>query len=112
MTNKREKQIAGFLLEVGIPNANKGYRYMKSAIDCLLQQPTHNMKEIFTDLSEQYRTLPSNIERNIRNVIDIAYNQERLQRINELFGVKVLQDKPSVSAMLMLAVEYLQVFAE
>ncbi len=87
--NDIEKKVSLILHEFGIPTANNGYSYLRLAImevykdQSLIQSVT---KKLYPLIAKRYDTIPSRVERAIRNVIETAMIKGNSQMWHKVFG--------------------------
>ena len=73
--------ISQILTNLGVPNRMLGYRYCRSAIVTIIQDPNmlNNItEELYPQLAKLYNSTPSRVERNIRAVIEKLWKQGNL----------------------------------
>lgn len=111
-TNHIEKEVVKLLLNLGISNA--GYEYFKKALlICLKQDVIYSSAcEVFAWTAEYYKIPYERVSRSMRFALEKADNLNTLYNLNELYGVKVLFARPSISEFFNMALEYLKVFKD
>lgn len=79
MSNSKENntkiEIMKILHKMGIPVQLKGYRYLRSAVECALYHPEYieNVtKCLYPHIARQHHTTASRVERAIRHAIEVA----------------------------------------
>ena len=90
-SNILEIKVTKIICNFGIPANVKGYRYIRSAIIMAINEPEvleGITKDLYPSLAREYKTMPSRIERGIRNAIRIAWNRGETEARIELFGKK------------------------
>lgn len=84
-----EKRIVSLFQQLGISSSQNGYYYLKSAVKWNIRLSTSNTKlkimQLYPILAQQYGTSVSNIERNMRYVIEKAFLQANSKMLDELF---------------------------
>ncbi len=73
---QRNNLIDEILHEMGINERLKGFVYIKDAISIVIEDPSLKRKyttELYPFIAKSHDTKPKNVERSIRNCIDIAY---------------------------------------
>ncbi len=72
MSNR--KQIAQFLIQLGVPPHLKGYRYIISALELFSQGDWHHCitTKIYPAVAKEHGETPSRVERCIRHAIGCA----------------------------------------
>ncbi len=103
--DEHELAAIKFVKEFGIRPHLLGYSFLIKAITLALETP-HLLrslkKELYPLIADHFCRDPRAIERNIRNAIESAYENDP-ERIRSIFYYKV--DKPYVSEVLSVAVE-------
>ena len=97
-----------FVKLLGLRTNLSGYRFLITAIVTCIEFP--NMlnamaAELYPAIAAYYHTSPQAVERNIRNAIENAYANDP-EKMQSVFYYKI--GKPSVSEVLALAVESIQ----
>ena len=66
-------------------------------------------KQLYPKIAEKFETTPSKVERAIRHSIEVAWNRQRTDAINAIFGVRVYigSDKPTNSEFIALIADKL-----
>lgn len=66
-------------------------------------------KQLYPKIAEKFETTPSKVERAIRHSIEVAWNRQRTEAINAIFGVRVYigTDKPTNSEFIALVADKL-----
>lgn len=105
--------ITRLLIRIGVPAHLKGYRYLREAISYVLARGGDVRgitKEIYPYLAQEYRTLPSRVERGIRHAIEVAWNRGDVAELHRLFGATVNRDRgrPTNAEMIAMLADYLQ----
>lgn len=82
--------------DCGVPASLKGYNYLRDAIiiavnDGDSRKPLH--KGIYVEIAEKYGDSCRNIERAIRNAIEVAWDRGNIDTMNRIFGYTVSQEK-------------------
>lgn len=83
-----EKKVSETLRAIGIPVNNYGFTYIKAAMLLLAQDEDylHNLcKGLYVEISKQYKTMPSRVERAIRHSIESIYMRGDIEK--PLFSV-------------------------
>lgn len=84
-----ERDIAEFMLELGIPAHLRGYYYLREAI--LLSVSDMELvssvtKLLYPVIARQYRTTQQRVERAIRNAIEVSWERGNQEVFEALFG--------------------------
>ena len=66
-------------------------------------------KELYPQIAEKFNTTASKVERAIRHGIEVAWNRQRIEAINAVFGVRVYigSEKPTNSEFIALVADKL-----
>lgn len=90
--DNREKLITDAVCSVGITANLKGYAYIRTSVDMVMENPEIIYcvtKLLYPEVAKKYRTTSGKVERNIRNAIEIAWNRGNKQAMEDLFGTKL-----------------------
>ena len=84
--NKNMKEVYGIIRKLGLTSKYKGYYYLAEAVNMVMEQKEEQMritKDIYPGLSKKFKSTPSNIERDIRTVINTCWetNKDGLDKI-------------------------------
>lgn len=91
-----DKRITELLHKLAVAPHLKGYRYLKQAIFCvindkgMLESITY---KIYPFVAEQFKTTPTRVERAIRSAIENAWDRCRVEAMEEVFGYTLNEDK-------------------
>ena len=115
MTNKEfyvEDRCTRMLFEVGVPANLQGFRYLRTAISKVIDDPellNAVTKKLYPTIAEIYGVGPTVIERSIRHAIEVAFNRKGTEGINKLFDCEICdyRYKPSNSELIALLAEKL-----
>ena len=80
---------------MGIPAHIKGYTFLREAVKLVVENPdwvSTITKKIYPTVAQTYQTTASKVERSIRHAIEVGWQKNRLEQINQLFGIKVYAD--------------------
>ncbi len=107
-----DEKISNIFISIGIPPHIKGYGYLREGIKMAVEDPSiiNNVtKQLYPRIAEKFSTTPSKVERAIRHSIEVAWNRQRLDAINAVFGVRVYigSDKPTNSEFIALVADKL-----
>lgn len=88
-TRALERRVVSLFQQLGISSSQNGYYYLKSAVKWNIRLSTSNTKlkimQLYPILAKQYDTSVSNIERNMRYVIEKAFLQGNSKMLDQLF---------------------------
>lgn len=107
-----DERISGIFISIGIPPHIKGYGYLREGIKMAVEEPSiiNNVtKQLYPKIAEKFNTTASKVERAIRHSIEVAWNRQRVDAINAVFGVRVYigTDKPTNSEFIALVADKL-----
>jgi two-component system response regulator (stage 0 sporulation protein A) len=100
------------MLELGIPNKLKGYKYIRDSIILIYEEFEEEFeitKDVYPLIAKKYNTKPSNIERNMRYALEISWERGNVEKINNIFGYTISEKtfKPTNSEFISRIVEEL-----
>ncbi len=100
------------LHQLGIGKTYSGYDYILHGLVLILDDENKLncvTKSLYIDISKEYHTSHSCVERNIRKVIEVIWNKpENIYWIAKIFGERYSSTKPSNKAFLELLYEYVK----
>lgn len=107
-----DERISAIFMSIGIPPHIKGYAYLREGIKMAVDDPTYInsvTKRLYPQIAEKFNTSASKVERAIRHGIEVAWNRQRLDAINAVFGVRVYvgAEKPTNSEFIALVADKL-----
>ncbi len=107
-----DERISNIFISIGIPPHIKGYGYLREGIKMAVEDPAiiNNVtKQLYPQIAERFSTTASKVERAIRHSIEVAWNRQRIDAINAVFGVRVYigSDKPTNSEFIALVADKL-----
>lgn len=107
-----DEKISNIFISIGIPPHIKGYAYLREGIKMAVDDPSiiNNVtKQLYPRIAEKFSTTASKVERAIRHSIEVAWNRQRIDAINAVFGVRVYigTDKPTNSEFIALVADKL-----
>ncbi|MDR3289635.1 MAG: sporulation transcription factor Spo0A [Peptococcaceae bacterium] len=105
--NSFDERISNILLSVGIPAHIKGYHFLRNAIKNVVDNPNlinKITKELYPMVALHFHSSPTKVERAIRHAIEVAWSREKIENINDLFGIKIYRknEKPTNSEFIAL----------
>ena len=83
------EEIIHSLREIGFPAHLKGYVYIKTALEIILNKPESLeaiTKELYPTIARIHHTTPSRVERALRHGIELVYDRNTPETLNELLG--------------------------
>ena len=107
-----DEKISNIFISIGIPPHIKGYGYLREGIKMAVENPAiiNNItKQLYPRIAEKFDTTASKVERAIRHSIEVAWNRQRIDAINAVFGVRVYigTEKPTNSEFIALVADKL-----
>ena len=107
-----EEKISNIFIAIGIPPHIKGYVYLREGIRLAVEDPSiinSVTKRLYPAIAEKFGTSASKVERAIRHGIEVAWNRQRTEAINAVFGVRVYigSEKPTNSEFIALVADKL-----
>ena len=94
------REIRAALLEIGVPNHLKGYRYVVSGVGLVVQN--EDLLDMITDglypaIAKMHDTTKSKVERAVRHAIEVAWDRGDRDVLYKLFGntVSNMKGKPT-----------------
>ncbi|HEY5587842.1 MAG TPA: sporulation transcription factor Spo0A [Candidatus Paceibacterota bacterium] len=105
-------QITNIINEIGVPAHIKGYLYVRESIRMIV----NNMallsaitNELYPKIGKTYNTTANRVEREIKNVIDVAWSRGDIETINKIFGYTINnKGKPSNSEFIAMVADKLR----
>lgn len=113
-------RTSNILKEIGMPVNLLGYRYLLEIIPSVVDNSymlSTKITSIYRDIGIRFNTAPSNVERSIRNAIEISFLYGDPSIIKKYFGYSFSSEKgrPTNKAFIMTIADYLYIgqdFAE
>ena len=102
------KKVYGIIRKLGITSKYKGYYFLAEAVNMVMAQKDGNIKitkDIYPNLSKKFKSTPSNIERDIRTVINTCWRTNK-SGLDEIAGYP-LKFKPTNSEFIDMIAYYL-----
>lgn len=89
ITSGVQKEIIHSLRKIGFPSHVKGYEYAKTALEIILNNPDSIDSitgELYPTISSIHNTTPSRVERALRHGIELIYDRNTSDYLNEILG--------------------------
>lgn len=89
ITREVQEEIVHSLREINFPAHVKGYAYAKTALEIVLNKPESIeaiTKELYPTIARIHHTTPSRVERALRHGIELIYDRNTPDDLNELLG--------------------------
>ena len=107
------RTVADLLKRTGVPAHLQGYRYLKDAVQYVLDNGGDlcaMTKELYPAIARLHSTEPSRVERSIRHAIEVAWNRAELGELQRLFGATInhSRGKPTNSEFVAMLADHLR----
>ena len=102
------KGVYGVIRRLGVTSKYKGYYYLAEAVNMVMAQKDEHMritKDIYPGLARKFKSTPSNIERDIRTVINTCWETNK-SGLDKIAGYP-LKFKPTNSEFIDMIAYYL-----
>ena len=102
------KEVYGIIRKLGITSKYKGYYFLAEAVNMVMAQKDGNIKitkDIYPNLSKKFKSTPSNIEHDIRTVVNVCWKTNK-NGMDEIAGYP-LKYKPTNSEFIDMIAYYL-----
>ena len=89
-------QITSIIHAIGIPANIKGYMYLRSAINMVVNNTSllsSVTKELYPSIGKKFNTTASRVERAMRHAIEVAWTRGEVETINKIFGYTIRNEK-------------------
>lgn len=89
ITSEVQEKIIYSLRKVGFPSHVKGYAYAKTALEIILNNPDYIgaiTGELYPTIASIHQTTPTRVERALRHGIELIYDRNTLDDLNEILG--------------------------
>ena len=112
-TYNLERRIFEVLKDLGVPAHLDGYNYLRSAITMAVEDKTIMESitgRLYPEIAKRYDTVPSRVERAIRNAIETAWDRGDLYVLKQYFGntISSSKGKPTNSEFISCVVNQLR----
>ena len=109
-----DEKITSIFLMIGIPAHIKGYQYLRTAINMVMEKPdmiNRITKELYPSIAKKFETTASKVERAIRHAIEVAWTRGKIENINHIFGYNIYNknDKPTNGEFIALIADRLSI---
>lgn len=101
-------EVYGLIRKLGATSKYKGYYYVAEAVNMakeLQERPMKITKDIYPILARKYKSTPSNVEHNIRTLVNIYWINHKEDL--ELIAGCSMEDKPTNSEFIDILAYYL-----
>lgn len=105
--------ISDLLRRTGVPAHLLGYRYLKDAVQYVLNNGGDlcgMTKELYPAIARMHSTMPARVERSIRHAIEVAWSRAELSDLHRLFGSTINRSrgKPTNSEFVAMLADHLR----
>ena len=111
--NTLEERLTIIFLMLGFSARIRGYRYLREAVKLVTEDPSriHSLtKNVYWVIAQNNGTKIPTVERAISYALSTSFNSGKLNKINDLFDIDVIQknEKPTASELIALIAEKLR----
>ena len=113
---EKAKRVTELLKAAGIPVHLKGYKYIREAILLVIDHTDDNIssitKEIYPKIVQKFNVTPQQVDRAIRNAIDVAWDRGDPEIHNKIFGYTISSEsgKPKNSEAILGFADYVKLY--
>lgn len=102
-------EIASVVKDLGISAHLKGYHYIISAVQLLLESDKHwgNFMDLYHSVGEAFNKSAVSTERAMRNAISLCWNRANPETVKKMFRHGIGDEKPTVSEFVATIADYL-----
>ena len=107
------KNIYGLIRRLGANSKYKGYFFTAEAVKISMgyqYKPLRITKDIYPCLARKYKSMPTNVEHDIRTLVNVCWEGNR-RLLDEIAGYQ-LEDKPTNSEFIDMLAYYLREMEE
>lgn len=101
-------EVYGLIRKLGATSKYKGYYYVAEAVEMaqtIQERPVKITKDIYPILARKHKSTPSNVEHNIRTLINLCWISHK-EVLEEIAGC-TMEDKPTNSEFIDILAYYL-----
>jgi two-component system, response regulator, stage 0 sporulation protein A len=107
------RSVAELLRRTGVPAHLQGYRFLKDAVQYVLDNGGDlcaMTKELYPAVARMHDTEPARVERSIRHAIEVAWSRADLGELQRLFGSTInhARGKPTNSEFVAMLADHLR----
>lgn len=102
------KEVYGIIRKLGITSKYKGYYFLVEAVNMVMEQKDDQIrvtKDIYPELARKFKATPSNIEHDIRTVVNVCWKMNK-SGLDKIAGYP-LKFKPTNSEFIDMVAYYL-----
>lgn len=107
-----KEAITNVIKQLGIPAHIKGYRYVRYAIELVINDmelSSEITKTLYPEVAKEFNATPTSVERAIRNAIEVGWCRADIDFAHMLFGYSLDVDrgKPTNSEFIATIADYI-----
>lgn len=94
---EKEREVAEYLMSLGMPTNVKGFKYYISAITAYMENTGDELMmtiDIYPAVAEKFNTTSSRVERAMRHAVELTWEKGNEKALNRLFG-KFPRNRPT-----------------
>ena len=91
---EKEREIAEYLMRLGMPTNVKGFKYYISAITTYMGEELMMTIDIYPAVAEKFNTTSSRVERAMRHAVELTWEKGNIRALKRLFG-KFARNRPT-----------------
>lgn len=108
-----EAKTKEVLVQIGVPTTVNGYKFLTDSIVMYIENENmiRNISQnLYTKLSEKYKSSPAKVSGAIYHSIDIAFENGNIDTLNNLFGKSIRRKtgKPTPKQFIVTVAEYVK----
>lgn len=87
-----DERLSNIFISIGIPPHIRGYQYLREGIKISIRNPlaiNNITKVLYPQIAERFDSTPSKVERAIRHAIEVAWNRDKIENLNNFLGIKI-----------------------
>lgn len=100
-------EIASVVKDLGISAHLKGYHYIISAVQLLLEKPIKSFMDLYKSVAKEFDTTASGVERAMRHAICMNWDRANPETVKKMFGRSIGYENPTVSEFVATIADYL-----
>lgn len=102
---RKTASVEQYLRQLGVPPHFRGYKYVASAVDAVLENPymLHGRitKELYPHIASKYPgATPAQVERGIRYAIETIFLHGNIDKLSNMFILQNVRGKPTNAAFI------------
>ncbi len=107
-----ENELSNILIDIGIIPKVRGYSYLRYAVGIAVYRSELSYsvtKTLYPCVAKYYGTTAISVERAIRHAIETSFNNGKIGKLNEIFGMNIYGagEKPTNSELIALLADRL-----